>query len=296
MSMKDRIVLVTGANSGIGKVTALELARQGATVVMGCRSAERGAVAREEIVDACGHQDVELMQVDLASQDSIRRFAEEFKKLYDHLDVLVNNAGAYNNSRQTTVDGLELTFAVNHLGYFMPTLLLLDALMASDSARIVNVSSDAHRGQKLNFDDLQSEKKYSGFRVYGQSKLANVLFTYELARRLPAEGITANALHPGFVATGFGRNNGGLISAGIGALGRVIGRKPEEGAETSIYLASSPEVEGVTGKYYSDKKAVRSSPESYDADAAARLWAVSEELTGLQGILPASPEAETPAV
>lgn len=295
MSMKDRVVMVTGANSGIGKVTALELARQGATVVMGCRSAERGAAARGEIIEACGHQDVELMQVDLASQDSIRRFAEEFKKHYDRLDVLVNNAGAYNNSRQTTVDGLELTFGVNHLGYFMPTLLLLDSLMASDSARIVNVSSDAHRGQKLNFDDLQSERKYSGFRVYGQSKLENVLFTYELARRLPAEGITANALHPGFVATGFGRNNGGVISAGIAALGRMIGRKPEEGAETSIYLASSPEVEGVTGKYFTDKKAVRSSPESYDADSAARLWAVSEELTGLQGILPASPEAEYPS-
>ena len=289
MSMKERICIVTGANAGIGKVTALELARSGATVVMVCRSAERGASARSEVVEACGHQDVELMQCDLSSQESIRRFADAFKSRYDRLDVLVNNAGGFFNQRQTTIDGFELTFALNHLGYFLPTLLLLDRLEASPSARVVNVSSDAHRGAKMNFDDLMAEKKYAGFSAYSQSKLANVLFTYELARRLPVQTITANALHPGFVATNFGRNNSGIVGGAIGVLGRFFGRKPEEGAETSIFLATSPEVEGITAKYFTDKKAVRSSDESYSLPAAERLWSISEELTGTHGILPSAP-------
>jgi NAD(P)-dependent dehydrogenase (short-subunit alcohol dehydrogenase family) len=276
MDMKDRVCIVTGANAGIGKVTALELARQGATVVMLCRSPERGAAARQEVLDACGHQDVELMQGDLSSQESIHRFAEAFKARYDRLDVLVNNAGGFFNQRQTTVDGLELTFALNHLGYFLPTLLLLDRLQAVASARVVNVSSDAHRGAKMNFDDLMGEKRYRGFSAYGQSKLANILFTYELARRLPTATVT-----------NFGRNNTGIVGSAIGALAGLFGRNAEEGAETSVYLASSPEVEGVTAKYFTDKKAVKSSDESYRRDAAEQLWTVSEELTGTRGVLPA---------
>lgn len=273
--------MVTGANAGIGKITALELAKQGAQVVIVARSQARGAEAQAEIIAASGNGDVHLLQADLSSQAEIRKLAAQFKRDFTRLDVLVNNAGAFFNRRQLSVDGLEMTFALNHLGYFLLTHLLLDALQASAPARIINVSSDAHRGAKIDFDDLQAARGYAGFRVYGISKLANVLFTYELARRLGGTAVTANALHPGFVATNFGRNNGFVVDKLFGLLGRFFAKSPEEGAETSIYLAASPEVAGVSGQYFVNKKAVKSSLASYDADAARRLWEISEELVGL---------------
>ncbi len=286
--MDSKICIVTGANSGIGKVTARELAAQGAIVIAVARSQERGQAAVDEIKQAAGNPNVHLMLCDLSSQASIRDFTAAFKKQYTHLDVLVNNAGVFFSSRNETVDGLEQTFALNHLGYFMTTLLLMDELEAADSARVVNVSSDAHRGGSIKFDDLQSEQKYSGFGVYSDSKLANVLFTYELARRLGDSTISTNALHPGFVATNFAKNNGRLASLAMSTIGRIMGRSPDKGAETSIYLATSPDVAGKTGLYYSDCKSVQSSVASYDESTAARLWEVSLELTGMTDLAPAS--------
>ena len=212
----------------------------------------------------------------------VRRAAAEFNARHNHLDVLVNNAGAMFTQRQETVDGYELTFSLNHLAYFLLTNLLLDTIKSSAPARIVNVSSDVHKGAKLNFDDLQHQQSYGmgGINVYGESKLANILFTYELSRRLQGTGVTVNTLHPGVVRTGFGRNNSGLIRLIMPVIQR-FGISEEQGAQTSIYLASSPEVEGVTGKYFDKSKAIPSSPESYDESAQKRLWTVSEELTGL---------------
>ncbi len=287
-SMENKICVVTGANSGIGKVTARELAASGAEVIAVARSQERGQAAVDEIKQATGKSDVHLMLCDLSSQRSIRDFTEAFKKQYGRLDVLVNNAGVFSSSRYETVDGLEQTFALNHLGYFMTTLLLLDELEAAEAARVVNVSSDAHRGGTIKFDDLQAEKKYSGFQAYSDSKLANVLFTYELVRRLGDSTITTNALHPGFVATNFAKNNGRLASLAMSTIGRIMGRSPDKGAETSVYLATSPDVTGETGLYYTDCKPVQSSVASYDESVAARLWEVSLELTELTDLALAS--------
>ncbi len=284
--MQDRIVMVTGANAGIGLQTALALAEMGAHVVMVSRSRERGEQAVDEVRTATGSKMVDLLLCDYSSQTSIHQMTEQYNRDYPRLDVLVNNAGLINMSRETTVDGLETTFAVNHLGYFMNTLLLMESLQRGSAVRIVNVSSDAHRGAKINFDDLQGEQKYTGFGAYGQSKLANILFTYELDRRLAGTGIVTNVLHPGFVATNFAKNNGGIMRGVMSVIGKIAARSPEKGAETSIYLAASPEVEGISGKYFSDCKAVQSSPESYDVQVAQRLWEVSLELTGLPDLAP----------
>lgn len=279
-AMQDKTCMVTGATDGIGLVTATELARRGARLVVVSRSPERCRKVVERIRQETGNQDIEFIAADLASQAEIRRAAQEFLGRHRRLDVLVNNAGGFFWKRYETVDGLELTFALNHLNYFLLTNLLLEALKASVPARIVNVSSDAHRGAHINFDDLQNKHRYFGYQAYGQSKLMNVLFTYELARRLEGSGVTTNALHPGFVATGFAKNNGALFRlfmplAQLGAL------SPEEGARTSIYLASSPEVDSVSGKYFTKEKAVASSPESYDEQSARRLWEISLELARL---------------
>lgn len=274
--------MVTGANAGIGKQTALELARKGAHVVMVARSPERGEAARAEIIADTGNDRVDLLVADLSSQSDIRRLASDYKDRYDRLDVLVNNAGVFFSDRQVSSDGLEMTFALNHLGYFQTTLLLWDVLVTSGPARIVNVSSDAHRGAKINFDDLQSKKRYQGFGAYGMSKLANVLFTYELDRRRQGANVTVNALHPGFVASNFGQNNGGMVGFFMKRIVPWFGRSVQDGAATSIYLASSPEVEGISGKYFSDCKPVQSSPESYNPETAKRLWDISEELTQIR--------------
>jgi NAD(P)-dependent dehydrogenase (short-subunit alcohol dehydrogenase family) len=275
--MNDKICLVTGANSGIGKVTAKVLAAGGATVIMVCRNRDKGEAARGEIIRETRNENVDLMIADFSELDQIRRLAAEVKAKYPRLNTLVNNAGAYNGKRALTPDGYETTFAVNHLGYFLLTVELLELLKSSAPARIVNVASEAHRNSHINFDDLNLENGYSGWKSYAQSKLANVLFTYELARRLAGTGVTANCMHPGFVGTNIFNNVRGVG----GMIVRLIGpfmRTPEKGADTIIWLASSPEVEGITRRYFIDRKDRPSNPESYDAAIAARLWEVSERM------------------
>lgn len=284
--MQDNICMVTGANSGIGKVTALELARMGATVVMVCRNPQKGAAAQAEIRAQSGNDRVDLLLADFASLRSVRALAEEYTRRYRQLHVLVNNAGLYLPTRFETEDGYEMTLGVNHLAPFLLTNLLLDTVIASAPTRIINVSSEAHRGARINFADLQSVRKYNGFQAYGQSKLANILFTYELAQRLTGTGVTVNCVHPGAVATNFGSSDKwfSLLLTVI----RPLLRTPEKGAETPIYLAASPDVAGVTSTYFKDKKPIRSSNASYRQEDWKRLWRVSEELVGLS--TPASVE------
>lgn len=279
--MNGKVCIVTGANAGIGKETALGLAEAGATVVMVCRNPQKGEAVRREIIDKSGNKNVDLLIADLSSQSEIRRLAAEIDDSYERIDVLVNNAGAVLTGRRLTADGLEYTFALNHLGYFLLTNLLLDKIIASAPARIVNVSSDASMGASLDFDNLQGEKNYSAFGAYSQSKLANVLFSNELARRLAGTAVTSNALHPGVVRTNFGRSTTNFL---LGALIRVLGVfmiGPKQGAETSLYLAMSPEVEGVSGNYFANKRAKKPNGIALDTAVAKRLWKVSERLTDL---------------
>jgi NAD(P)-dependent dehydrogenase (short-subunit alcohol dehydrogenase family) len=281
-SMQGRICLITGANSGIGKATALELARKGATVVMVCRDRARGEAAQNEIQAKSGNASVDLLLADLSSQGSIRQLVDTFKQRYTHLHVLINNAGGFFQSRQESVAGLEMTFAVNYLAPFLLTNLLLDTLKASAPARVVTVSSEAQSSNYIQMDDLQAREHYSSWRAYGQSKLAEILFTYELARRLSGTGVTANALHPGFVATSIGQAGANpALRPLIKLLFSRLGIAPEEGAKTSIYLASSPEVEGVTGKYFIKSVPKRSAPLTYDESLQRQLWAESEKLVKL---------------
>src|SRR5881296_2113082 len=275
--MGDRVFLVTGANSGIGKATALGLARLGGTVVMACRSATRGEAARHDIVRDSGNSKVYLEIVDLASEDSTRSFAEEFKRKYPRLDVLINNAGVYTPHREVTPDGLERTFEVNYLSGFLLTHLLLDLLKKSAPSRIINVSSSAHSGGTIHFDDLQGERRYSGYRAYGQSKLAQVLFTRELARRLEGTGVTVNACHPGVIRTNLGMGGSSVVVRFV----RMFFKGPERGAETPIYLAVSPDVEGVTGKYFANRRIREPSRAARDPDVARRLFDVSVNLAHL---------------
>jgi NAD(P)-dependent dehydrogenase (short-subunit alcohol dehydrogenase family) len=278
--MENKVCLVTGATNGIGKVTALELARRGAMVVLAGRSAAKTDAVVAEIKVRSGNDHAEGLVADLSTQAGVRALADAFKARYNRLDVLVNNAGAIFNERRESADGIEMTFALNHLSYFLLTHLLLDVLKASAPARIVNVSSNAHMGSGINFDDLEFKHGYMNFRVYAQSKLANILFTTELARRLQGTGVTANALHPGFVSSGFGRNDGSMMNIGM-MLMRPFQISPEKGAETTLYLATSPEVEGVTGGYFSKRKPARTSSAARDQAAAERLWAISEQMTGV---------------
>jgi NAD(P)-dependent dehydrogenase (short-subunit alcohol dehydrogenase family) len=254
------------------------LARMGAQVTIVSRNAGKCAAVAETIKNETGNP-VEFIVADLSTLAGIMHAATIFKQRHTRLHVLVNNAGALFFRRERSADGYETTLALNHLNYFLLTILLLDILKASAPARIINVSSHAHAGASIDFENLQGEKHFNGMRAYGQSKLANVLFTYELARRLEGTGVTANALHPGFIATGFASNNGFIYAFGMRLVGLFI-RKPAQGAQTSIYLASSPQVEGVTGKYYVDCQAVESSPLSYDRALSEKLWQVSLELTG----------------
>jgi len=281
-NMQGKTVLVSGATNGIGKQSALELAQMGAQVVIIGRSKTKTEETLREIQTVSGNKDVHALIADLSSMAEVRRVAADFKKQYSRLDVLLNNAGAVFSTRQETVDGYEMTFALNHLSYFLLTNLLLDLLKANAPSRIVNVSSEAHTFGPLNLDDLQNKQSYgmAGFRAYGQSKLENVMFTYELARRLAGTGVTVNALHPGGVNTGFGKNNTGLMKIAMNIFTRFA-IKVEEGAKTSVYLASSPEVEGVTGKYFDKSKPKQSSAASYDEATQKRLWDISEQLTGL---------------
>src|SRR6266702_1388141 len=279
-SMQGKICMVTGANSGIGKATALGLAQMGATVVMVCRDRARGEEARSEITTKSKNNAVDLLLADLSSQQSIRQLVGNFQHHYTHLHVLINNAGAtFPGRRRETVDGLEMTFAVNYLAPFLLTHLLLDVLKASAPARIVNVSSATQASGYIQMDDLQAEKHYRS--AYGQSKLAEVMFTYELARRLQGTGVTANCLHPGFVATNFGQSSTApVIHTAVKFISR-FGISPEEGAKTSIYLASSPDVEGVTGKYFVKSIPKRSAAISYDESLQRQLWEQSAKLVNL---------------
>ena len=278
--MRDKICLVTGATSGIGQVTARALAQQGARVIVVGRNQEKCSATVSQIQQQTGNRAVEYLLADLSSQSAVRQLAQEFKSRCRQLHVLVNNAGAVFFQRQATVDGIEMTLGLNHLSYFLLTHLLLDVIQASAPARIVNVASRAHERAHIHFDDLQGQRSYNAMRAYGQSKLGNVLFTYELARRLTGTRVTANALHPGVVGTGFAANNGSLVRLGL-RLFHLFTISPEQGAQTNIYLATSPEVEGITGKYFVDSQAVPSSPMSYDTAVAGRLWRVSGEMTGL---------------
>jgi len=277
--MQGKTVLITGANQGIGKAAALALAQRGARVTIVARNAEKGRAAVADIVAASGSSSVELLVADLSSQAQVRRLAADFKATHERLDVLVNNAGVLVPTRRTTVDGLEETFAVNHLAYFLLTRELLDLLHATPRARVVNVSSEAHRRARMQWDDLQLlHHRYSQFKAYGQSKLANLLFTYELARRVDPAKVTVNALHPGVIASGFGQTYGGPTAFLI-RLAHPFFASVRDGAKTTVYLASSPAIEGVSGKYFLRCAPVESSEVSYCGASQRKLWALSEELT-----------------
>ena len=278
--MQGKICLVTGASSGIGHEIAKALARRGATVVTVSRGGGSGDEKTSQIRRETSNSEVTFMPADLSSINEVRRLAERFKARFDRLDVLVNNAGIFMSKRKLTEDGYELTFALNHLAPFLLTHLLMEPLVRSAPARIVTTSSGAESFGKMHFDDLMLQN-YGGWKAYGQSKLANLLFTYELSKRLSGTGVAANAFHPGGVATGFGLNNSGVVPLLFGTLLRPFLKTPEQGAQSGIYLASSPDIEGVTGRYYIDEMPATSSKRSYDANAQRRLWLESERLVGL---------------
>jgi NAD(P)-dependent dehydrogenase (short-subunit alcohol dehydrogenase family) len=278
--MAGRAVLVTGGSRGIGRATALGLATMGARVAITGRDHERTEGAAREIRAAGGGQ-VDVFVADLSAQSEVRRLADEVLQSFSRIDVLINNAGGYWHTRHVTADGLERTFAVNHLAPFLLTNLLLDRLKQSAPARVVTVSSNAQTMARIDFDDLQGERSYSGGRAYNQSKLANVLFSYELARKLQTTSVTANALHPGVVSTSFGAEDPAGLQRLFVPIMRPFMKTPTQGAATSIYLASAPDLEQVTGRYFANSKLKRSSKRSYDEAAAARLWQVSADLVGL---------------
>src|SRR5829696_8772679 len=286
MTMQGKVCLITGGTNGIGKSTAHELVRMGATVVIVGRNAQKTSQVVEEIRQSTGNDTVDSLLADLSSQRNVRRLANEFESKYSRLHVLLNNAGAVFMQRQLSVDGIEMTFALNHLAPVLLTNLLLESLKASAPARIINVSSGVHSSGKIEFDNLQGERAYSP-KAYDNSKLANLLFTLALAQRVAGSGVTVNALHPGFVSTGFGKNNPGFLMKIIRAVVPLIGRSPEKGAETSIYLASSPEVQSITGKYFVDCKVTQPAPQATDSAVARKVWDISADMVHLADGLPA---------
>ncbi len=279
-SITGKTCVVTGANSGIGKEIACGLAERGARVVMVVRDADRGEAARAELVDRTGNDRVELLLCDLSSQQQIRGLASTLLERCETINVLVNNAGLTLGEYRLTEDGIEMTFAVNHLAPFLLTNLLLERLQASTPARIVTVASDAHRGNSIDFEDVSATRGFSSWRAYGASKLANILFTTELAGRIEGTGVTATCLHPGVVRTGFGRQGPVFVRLWFGLMGRFL-LSPEQGADTAIWLASSPEVEGASGGYYEKRKLSQPSRAARDRETAGRLWDLSCRLTGL---------------
>jgi NAD(P)-dependent dehydrogenase (short-subunit alcohol dehydrogenase family) len=278
--MHGKTVIITGANQGIGKASAEALGKMGASLVLVCRNAEKARAAITDI-ERAGAKNVELVAGDMGSQADVRRVASEIKAKHPRIDVLLNNAGLLSTTRRETADGIEETLAINHLGYFLFTNLLLDVLKKTPGARIVSVSSEAHRGAVMNWDDLQFKNGWSALKVYSHSKLCNILFTRELARRLEGTGVTANCLHPGVIASGFGHTYGGGFSFLL-KLAKPFLITPEKGARTQVYLASSPEVESVSGKYFDKCKEKTPNKAALEEGAPARLWALSEKLTGMQ--------------
>src|SRR6266576_742039 len=279
--MAGKFVLVTGGTGGIGRATAIGLAALGARVGITGRDQARAEAAAASICTAPGGPAVDAFAADMSAQAGVRRLAAQVAGTYPRLDVLVNNVGGFWAHRHLTADGLERTFALNHLAPFLLTSLLLDRLTARAPARIVTVSSGAHASGRIDFDDLQGERDYSGQRAYSQSKLANVMFTYELARRLDGTGVTATVCHPGMVRTSFGDEDQAAYFAAMIRVARLFMKTPAQGALTPVYLASSPEVEGVTGRYFASRKPKTSSKASHDTAAAARLWQASAGLAGM---------------
>ena len=281
--MDGKTVIVTGANTGIGKETALDLARRGARVIMACRDLTKGAAALKYIVERTGNTKVTLRELDLASIKSIRKFAEDINQNESQLHVLVNNAGLFNSSQLIkTEDGFEMTMGVNHLGHFLLTNLLLDWLKNSSPARIVVVSSSSHQSltKEMKFDNINSEKLYNNWDSYGQSKLANILFARELAKRLEGSGVTVNSLHPGVVSTELPRYLPFFLRC-VGKTGSILYKTPEQGAQTTIHVAVHEELEGVSGLYFADCKPIEPSKEAQDDGAAKKLWEMSADLVGL---------------
>ena len=270
--MKNKIVLITGATSGIGKETALGLAKLGATIVFTTRNNLKGEKTKKELITTTNNKNIHMLKCDLASFESIRNCCKEFKSKYDKLHVLINNAGVWDFKRRESKDGIETIFATNYLAPFLMTNLLLDVLKKSNPSRIINVTSGMHYGT-INFDDIEFKQKFSGAKAYRQSKLGLILFTRFLAKKLEGTGVTVNCVHPGMNKTDLGRDAGGFSQM----IFKLMGKNPEIGAETSIYLASSPDVENITGEYFAKEKIKRSSKESYDMDLAKKLWDVSEK-------------------
>jgi NAD(P)-dependent dehydrogenase (short-subunit alcohol dehydrogenase family) len=281
VDMKDKVILITGATSGIGKSAGFGLAKTGAVVVIVARDKNKGEKVRQEIIEQSGNKNIHLLVSDLSLMRSVRGLAEEFKNKFDRLDVLINNAGGIFGKRILTEEGLEYTFALNHIAYFLLTNLLLDILKKSAPSRIINVASEGHRFHGIDLENLQGEKGYSGLRAYDQSKLCNILFTYELSRRLEETGVTANCLHPGMVDSNFGSTASFWFRLLV-KIGKPILITPERAARAIIYFATSPEVAHVTGKYFIGRRPAESSKVSYNREIQRRLWEISESITGVK--------------
>jgi NAD(P)-dependent dehydrogenase (short-subunit alcohol dehydrogenase family) len=279
--MKGKVCVVTGSNSGIGKQTALTLAKMNATVVSVVRNRERGEKAMAEIVSQSGSKSVDLMVCDVSSINSIQHFAQDFKAKYDRLNVLMNNAGAVFSKRDVTTEGFERTLAVNYLGPFLLTHELTDLLKSSAPSRVINLSSGLQKSGKIDFDNLQNQKRYDGMAVYANAKLMVIMFTYELARRLEGTGVTVNVVLPGFAATNLGRSTGSLRSSIMFKMVRPMQISARKAAETSVYLASSEAVKNVTGKCFAKMHETRTAPTSYDQQLQKQLWNKTTELLGL---------------
>ena len=285
--LNGKVCLLTGFTSGIGRITARELAGMGATMILVARHSMHGETVKNDIRDETGNKDLFVFQADLSSLQDIRVLAEAFKRRFQRLDILINNAGLLSAQRMVSKDGFELTFAVNHLAPFLLTRLLLDVMDKSAPARIINVASDLHRKVEIDFEDLMSEREYNPMKVYSRSKLANVLFTRELAARLGPARVTANSLHPGTIATDIVRDYPAIMRF----FWKLLTANPQKGARTTIHLASSPDLAGVTGAYFAKEQQVPSSPYSQDSQVARRLWETSERLCGLDGSEPPSESA-----